>query len=49
MIVGEGLRMIRKSKQMGQGDVEAKTGLLRCYLSRCENRHTIPSLDTLEK
>jgi len=49
MIVGERLKMIRKSKEMGQGDIEVKTGLLRCYLSRCENGHTIPSLETLEK
>ena len=34
---------------MSQGDIEKKTGLLRCYLSRVENGHTIPSLDTLAK
>jgi transcriptional regulator with XRE-family HTH domain len=34
---------------MSQGDVEKRTGLLRCYLSRCENGHTVPSIDTLEK
>jgi transcriptional regulator with XRE-family HTH domain len=32
-----------------QGDIEKKTGLLRCYLSRVENGHTVPSLDTLSK
>ena len=49
MVIGERLKAIRESKNMSQGDVEKKTGLLRCYLSRCENGHTIPSLDTLEK
>jgi transcriptional regulator with XRE-family HTH domain len=36
-------------KGLSQGDIEKKTGLLRCYLSRVENGHTIPSLDTLSK
>jgi transcriptional regulator with XRE-family HTH domain len=34
---------------MSQGDIEHRTGLLRCYLSRVENNHTVPSIDTLEK
>jgi len=34
---------------MSQGDVEKRTGLLRCYISRVENGHTIPSVETLEK
>lgn len=34
---------------MSQGDIEKRTGLLRCYLSRVENGHTVPSLDTLGK
>lgn len=49
MIVGERLKQIREMKQMSQGDIEKKTGLLRCYLSRCENGHTVPSIETLEK
>jgi transcriptional regulator with XRE-family HTH domain len=34
---------------MSQGDIEKRTGLLRCYISRVENGHTVPSVDTLEK
>jgi len=34
---------------MSQGDIEKRTGLLRCYVSRVENGHTVPSVDTLEK
>jgi len=34
---------------MSQGDIEKRTGLLRCYISRIENGHTVPSVDTLEK
>lgn len=49
MIVGERLRAVREAKKMSQGDVEKKTGLLRCYLSRCENGHTVPNIETLEK
>ena len=28
---------------------EQRTGLLRCYTSRVENGHTVPSTETLEK
>jgi transcriptional regulator with XRE-family HTH domain len=34
---------------MSQGDIEERTGLLRCYVSRVENGHTVPSLETLER
>lgn len=43
------IRSYRLQKGMSQGDIEKRTGLLRCYLSRVENGHTVPSLDTLSK
>jgi transcriptional regulator with XRE-family HTH domain len=49
MIVGERLRALREEKQFPQGDIEKRTGLLRCYISRVENGHTVPSVETLEK
>jgi transcriptional regulator with XRE-family HTH domain len=49
MNIGETIRNYRLQKSMSQGDIEKRTGLLRCYLSRVENGHTIPSLDTLAK
>jgi transcriptional regulator with XRE-family HTH domain len=49
MILGDRLREIRESKGFSQGFIEERTGLLRCYVSRVENNHTIPSIDTLEK
>jgi transcriptional regulator with XRE-family HTH domain len=49
MLVGERLKQIRESKNFSQGDIEEKTGLLRCYTSRVENGHTVPSLETLQK
>ena len=49
MNIGETIRNYRTQKGMSQGDIEKRTGLLRCYLSRVENGHTIPSLDTLAK
>ncbi len=49
MLLGDRLRSIRESKQMSQGDLEKRTGLLRCYLSRVECGHTVPSVGTLEK
>jgi len=49
MVISDRLRAIREQKDLSQGDIEKRTGLLRCYLSRVENGHTIPSLDTLAK
>jgi transcriptional regulator with XRE-family HTH domain len=49
MNIGETIRSFRLQKGMSQGDIEKRTGLLRCYLSRVENGHTVPSLDTLAK
>jgi transcriptional regulator with XRE-family HTH domain len=47
--IGTSIRAYRLQKGLSQGDIEKKTGLLRCYLSRVENGHTVPSLDTLSK
>ena len=49
MIIGERLRELREDKKMSQGDIEKRTGLLRCYISRVENGHTVPAIETLEK
>jgi transcriptional regulator with XRE-family HTH domain len=49
MKIGTIIRTHRLQKGLSQGDIEKKTGLLRCYLSRVENGHTVPSLDTLSK
>ncbi|MGH9599392.1 MAG: helix-turn-helix domain-containing protein [Terracidiphilus sp.] len=49
MKIGTTIRAYRLQKGLSQGDIEKKTGLLRCYLSRVENGHTVPSLDTLSK
>ena len=47
--IGLMIRSYRLQRGMSQGDIEKRTGLLRCYLSRVENGHTVPSLDTLNK
>jgi len=49
MKIGTTIRAHRLQRGLSQGDIEKKTGLLRCYLSRVENGHTVPSLDTLSK
>jgi transcriptional regulator with XRE-family HTH domain len=49
MLIGERLRQLREQKSLSQGDVEKTSGLLRCYISRVEHGHTVPSLETLEK
>jgi transcriptional regulator with XRE-family HTH domain len=49
MIISDRLRALRAEKRLSQGDIEKRTGLLRCYISRVENGHTIPAIETLEK
>jgi transcriptional regulator with XRE-family HTH domain len=49
MIIGHRLRGLREGKDLSQGDIEKRTGLLRCYISRVENGHTVPAIETLEK
>lgn len=49
MMIGERLRDMRVAKNLSQGDIEKRTGLLKCYVSRVENGHTVPTLETLEK
>jgi transcriptional regulator with XRE-family HTH domain len=49
MVIGDRLRELRESKTLSQGDIEKRTGLLRCYISRVENGHTVPAIETLEK
>jgi transcriptional regulator with XRE-family HTH domain len=47
--IGDTIRRFRLQRGMSQGDIEKRTRLLRCYLSRVENGHTVPALDTLQK
>jgi transcriptional regulator with XRE-family HTH domain len=49
MDIGHRLRLFREEKNLSQGEMEKRTGLLRCYISRVENGHTVPTLETLEK
>ena len=49
MVIGDRLKSLREQKKMSQGDIEKRTGLLRCYISRVENGHTVRNVDTLEK
>lgn len=49
MVIGTRLRGLREERKLSQGDIEERTGLLRCYISRVENGHTIPSIETLER
>jgi transcriptional regulator with XRE-family HTH domain len=45
MVVGNRLRELREAKELSQGDIEERTGLLRCYVSRVENNHTVPAIE----
>jgi transcriptional regulator with XRE-family HTH domain len=49
MVIGIRLKKLREDRSLSQGDIEKRTGLLRCYISRVENGHTVPSLETLER
>jgi transcriptional regulator with XRE-family HTH domain len=49
MIIGDRLRALREERNLSQGHIQKRTGLLRCYISRLENDHTVPALETLEK
>ena len=49
MVIGDSLKELRESKDLSQGDIEKRTGLPRCYISRVENGHTVPGIETREK
>jgi transcriptional regulator with XRE-family HTH domain len=49
MIIGDRLREMREAKKLSQGAIQKRTGLFRCYISRVENGHTVPAIETLEK
>jgi transcriptional regulator with XRE-family HTH domain len=49
MIIGDRIKKLREEKNMSQGEIEKRTGLLRCYISRVENGHTVPAFETIEK
>jgi transcriptional regulator with XRE-family HTH domain len=49
MVIGERLKALREQKRLSQGDIEKRTGLLRVYISRVENGHLVPSIETVEK
>jgi len=49
MVISERLKTLREQKNMSQAEIEKRTGLLRCYISRIENGHTVPAIETLEK
>jgi transcriptional regulator with XRE-family HTH domain len=49
MIIGDRLRALREERKFSQGEIEKRTGLLRSYISRVENGHSVPAVETLEK
>ena len=49
MVIGDRLKQLREEKNLSQGEIENRTGLLRCYISRVENGHTVPAFETIEK
>jgi transcriptional regulator with XRE-family HTH domain len=49
MQIGAKLSELRIAKNLSQGNIQKRTGLFRCYTSRVEHGHTVPSVETLEK
>ena len=49
MNIGDRLYHLREEEQLSQADIEKRSGLLRNYISRVENGHTVPSVATIEK
>ena len=49
MLISDRIRGLREAKELSQGEIEKRSGLLRAYLSRVEHGHTVPSIETLEK
>ena len=49
MDVGDRLKQFREWRGLSQSKIEELTGLLRSYISRVENGHIVPSVETLQK
>jgi transcriptional regulator with XRE-family HTH domain len=49
MDIGDRLKQLRELKGVSQGEIEVRSGLFRCYISRVENGHIVPVVETLEK
>jgi len=47
--LGDSIRKIRLARGISQGEMQKRTGILRSYLSRVENGHTVPSFATLQR
>jgi transcriptional regulator with XRE-family HTH domain len=49
MLIGPRLRELREERKLSQGDITEVIGLPRSYISRIENGHAVPSLETLQR
>ena len=49
MLIGDRLRELRKRKNLSQAEIAKRSGLVGSYISRIENSHTVPAIETLEK
>lgn len=47
--VAKRIRHFREEEGLSQRDIERATGMKAAYVSRVENGHTVPSLETLER
>jgi len=49
MIIGDRLKKLREEKGFSQAEIEKRSGLFRVHISRVENGHIAPAVETLEK
>lgn len=49
MVIGERLRAWRTHKALSLAEMEKRTGLVRYHISRLENGHALPTLETLTR
>ena len=49
MFIGQRLRELRETRDLTQDDIARRSGFPRPYISRIENGHAIPSIETLER
>lgn len=49
MLIGYGLRAVREAKGLSQGDVGKRSGMKHALISRIENDHVVPAIESRQK
>jgi transcriptional regulator with XRE-family HTH domain len=49
MAIGDRIRALREYKKLSQPDLERRSGCARHFISRLENGHSVPTIETIQK